>query len=88
MAISTEIVGKTFGPFLRPISVLQPPFFCLVDPSCFVALLREICPATVAGACGFCGVPLALAGTRVSFSSSALPPLPGPCAFAESALLI
>ena len=40
------------------------------------------------GSCGFCGAPLALAGTRVSFSGSVLPPLSGPCAFAESAQLI
>ena len=40
------------------------------------------------GSCGFCGAPLALAGTRVSFSGSVLPPLLGPCAFAESAQLI
>ena len=34
------------GPFfLRPISVLQLPFFVLRTP-CFVALLRETCPAT------------------------------------------
>ena len=75
------------GHFLAPHICIATPFFVLRTP-CFVALLRETCPATDAGVVWFLRGSSCPRWTRVSFSGSALPPLSGPCAFAESAQLI